>query len=72
MKAPTGGWPFVVIVCVALAATMLTFAFLSRTTYHPQHDKMAPPTTNHTHNLLKRIERSPGSLGLRTSGPRPR
>lgn len=52
-----------VVVFIALAVVVLTFAVLNRTTYKPGRDNMAPPTTRHTHKLLKQLERTPDGQG---------
>ena len=64
MRKPTGGWPLVAVVSLAVAVTLLTFLFLHRTTYDPRRDDMAPPSSNHTHKLLRHIENSPSGFGV--------
>ena len=71
MKLPTGGWPFVVIVALALAVVLLTYAFLGRTTYDPNRDDMAPPTRQETHQQLERREDGSGPRGAGRYSPGP-
>ncbi len=42
MKLPTGGWPLVIVLCVAAAVLVLTYALLGRTTYVPTPPRPAP------------------------------
>lgn len=49
MRLPTGGWPLLVVVGIAVTVTVLTYVFIGRTTYRPT-DTKTPAPVHHTHH----------------------